>query len=313
MKKRKRLRLKDIQIVDIENFIKEALKKIEKINYPKKGRPKTYSDAFIITIFFIKTINNLSFREVVYWFKQLKGKTPSISTLHYRFSKISLNVLKKLFRILKKKLSNKVKEKKLMIVDGTGFGFDKTFLLKWLRGAELRKVRSHVKVVLIVIRTYEGQDIIYNLETAPAYSDERKLAIKMMKKIRKKVFIILADSLYGMSIKFIKESLKLSDKVLIPIKDGIHNKVRNKIRKQVKEEFKKNKDIYKKRYIIEQVIGKIKNSYGDREMTKSYELSEKYVWIKFIAYNLAVSLSMGLIRSKVTNLFLIIFLSMTKK
>ncbi len=40
------------------------------------------------------------------------------------------------------------------------------------------------------------------------------------------------------------------------------------------------------RYIVEQMIGKMKNGY--RERTKSFEMATKYVWVRFIAYNYCV-------------------------
>ncbi|RKX53685.1 MAG: hypothetical protein DRP30_03990, partial [Thermotoga sp.] len=39
--------------------------------------------------------------------------------------------------------------------------------------------------------------------------------------------------------------------------------------------------------VVEQVIGKIKNAYGQGESVKGLEVAKKEVWVKGIAYNWA--------------------------
>jgi len=70
----------------------------------KRGRPKVYSDSFILLVSFIKTMMNLSFRDTVYHIQHtLKMKSPSVSTLHYRFSKLDERLLEKIFeKVLEK-------------------------------------------------------------------------------------------------------------------------------------------------------------------------------------------------------------------
>ena len=40
----------------------------------------------------------------------------------------------------------------LMVVDGTGFGYNEKRKLNWMRGKKIREVSSHVKVELVVGR-----------------------------------------------------------------------------------------------------------------------------------------------------------------
>ena len=74
---------------------------------------------------------------------------PSLSDLHYRFSKLDENLLKKLFERLLEELYIG-EEIEMIAVDGTGFGYGEKRELKWMRGAQMRKVSSHVKVELLV-------------------------------------------------------------------------------------------------------------------------------------------------------------------
>jgi len=44
----------------------------------------------------------------------------------------------------------KLKEFHCLIADGTGFGYSDTSRLTWLRGKEIRQVKSHIKTELLV-------------------------------------------------------------------------------------------------------------------------------------------------------------------
>ena len=74
------------------NSLRKLLSLIQnKIDQPKKarGRPKTYPDSLIILAFFIKTMMNFSYRDTIYFIQNtLKIDAPSLSDLHYRFSKL---------------------------------------------------------------------------------------------------------------------------------------------------------------------------------------------------------------------------------
>ena len=69
-----------------------------------RGRPKTYSDAFIISIFLYQTLKNLSYREVLEEAFDILGRRPALSTYHYRVSKLPKSLLKFLLRELARKL-----------------------------------------------------------------------------------------------------------------------------------------------------------------------------------------------------------------
>jgi len=71
-----------------------------------------------------------------------------------------------------------------------------------------------------------------------------------------------------MSNKVLEELFKRGFIPVIPVRDGIHMRIRSEMR-----------------YRIEQVVGKIKNSYGDKERAKSYDMPVKSVIAKVILFN----------------------------
>ena len=272
------------------NSIRKLLSLIQnEIDQPKKGRgrPKTYPDSLIILSFFIKTMMNLSYRDTIYFIQNvLKIDAPSISDLHYRFSKLDEKLLKELFEKLLNEL-NIGEEIELIAVDGTGFGYGGKRELNWMRGAQIRKVSSHVKVELIVGKVRD-RAIILGVNMGEAYSDERKLLMEILEKVNIKAKKILADALYGMSKAMLEKFYEISEEVIVPVRDTLHTKVRSGIRKKAKIEYEDKREEYKQRYFIEQVIGKIKNAYGRLERTKSYEMARKHIWAKMILYNWAM-------------------------
>ena len=189
-----------------------------------------------------------------------------------------------------KKLLDKLnigKEIELIAVDGTGFGYGEKRELNWMRGSQIRKVSSHVKVELLVGKV-RGSAIILGVNMGEAYSDERKLLMKILEKVNIKAKKILADALYGMDKKVLKRFYEISEEVIVPVRNTPHTKVRSGIRKKAKIEYEDKREEYKQRYFIEQVIGKIKNAYGRLERTKSYDMARKHIWAKMILYNWAM-------------------------
>ncbi len=175
---------------------------------------------------------NLSYRDTVYFIQNaIKIDAPSLSDLHYRFSKLDEKLLKKLFEKLLEELN--IGEKiELIAVDGTGFGYGGKRELNWMRGAQIRKVSSHVKVELLVGKVRDSS-IIFGVNIAKAYRDERKLLMEILGKVKAKK--ILADALISKDV--FERFYEISEEVIVPVRDTLHTKVRSDIRKRAKKEY----------------------------------------------------------------------------
>ena len=125
-------------------------------------------------------------------------------------------------------------EIELMVVDGTGFGYNEKRKLNWMRGKKIREVSSHVKVELVVGKMGNGKEVIFGVEMGRAYSDERKLLEGMIGKVKARSKYILGDALYGKSVKVLRKLFEKAEEVIVPIKDTLHTRVRDPIRKKVR-------------------------------------------------------------------------------
>ena len=75
----------------IHSITKKLLK--EKTHPKRKGRPKTYPDALIISIFLYQILRGLSFREVLEEAKRTFKNVPTLSDYHYRVKKMPKTTL----------------------------------------------------------------------------------------------------------------------------------------------------------------------------------------------------------------------------
>ncbi len=71
----------------------------------------------------------------------------------------------------------------------------------------------------------------------------------------------------------------------MPVRDTTHTRVRNSVRLWAKGNYESRRKVYKKnRYRIEQVIGIVKNRFGDR--VRDFHTASLYVLARFALYNL---------------------------
>jgi hypothetical protein len=61
------------------------------------------------------------------------------------------------------------------LIDATGFGFDESYKLKILRGKELRKIKSYIRLEAIVGVTDNNYVFIDGFYLDKAYSNENKM------------------------------------------------------------------------------------------------------------------------------------------
>jgi len=148
----------------------------KKENKRRRGRPPVYQDHLIVAALLLKVLKGLSLRDLEEELKDLFPKAPDFTTLWYRFKKPEQSYLREVIRETAQRIREKLgaKEFHCLIADGTGFGYSDTFKLLWMRGKEIRRVKSHVKTELLV-GVVKGKAVVVGVNTGKAYSDECKL------------------------------------------------------------------------------------------------------------------------------------------
>ena len=266
--------------------------------YPFKrkiGRPKKYPDEIILTLLFLQVAWNLSFRDLEYFAVQIFGREniPDFSTYYYRLKQLSPIFLIDFLNFISRRLLGKYhKELRLIIIDGTGFKYDEIYPLKILRGKEIKKVKSHVKAVILSVHLENGKRFILTALSDKSYASEVKLGEQILRWLNERGFTLrvlkgktfLGDKAYD-SIEFIEEVVLAGLIPYIKVKEtvGIKSKLRLKCKKLVESD-----DTYRYRGLIESIFGEIKQDVGSYERTKSFHVAQLFVLSKFILFNLGV-------------------------
>ena len=290
MKRRVNIKRMDLKELYERLFVK--LDKVyEKLKKKKRGRPKKYKESLIYFALAFKIIRNLSYRDLEYQLKELNlfDKVPNFSSMFYRFNKLNELIIgyfiKKIAGLIKL-----IENISYSIIDATGFGFDESFNLKMLRGEELRKIKSHIRLEAIVGVSERNYTFIDGFYLDKAYSNENKMLFELLKNYSFSSKFVLADALYSTN----KLAKFLIDKLLIPIiptKNTFRQKIKNHYRLKLKEYYEKYKLLYKKRNLIENTFAKIKISFGDKENTKNPNFAKKFILMKLLLLNFATYLA----------------------
>jgi len=254
---------------------------------PKRGRPPTYPDHVILFALLLKVLENLPLRDLEQRLKDLFPNAPDHTTLWYRFRKIENSYLKKLIRATAREIIRglKAREFHCLIADGTGFGYSDTFKLLWMKGKEIRQVRSHVKTELLV-GVVKGRAVVVGVNTGKSYSDECKLLSPMLRSLKFRARYFLGDAYYGKA-DVLSRVKRLNMDAIVPVRNTTHTRVRNPYRLWAKENYERKRKVYRKnRYRVEQVIGIVKNRFGDRDCVRDFHTASLYVLARFALYNL---------------------------
>ncbi|MCS6875720.1 MAG: hypothetical protein NZM36_02520 [Aquificaceae bacterium] len=180
----------------LSKLIKKLIEQFYSQNPPPKrpGRPPVYPTEIIILAAILKIHKNVSYRTLELILKDRLGHSPDFSTIFYRFKKLNPEllsfVLSKTAEICEKVLD--IKEYHAVVADATGFGYDDTVKLSYLRGKQIRQVKAHVKTeALIGVRG--KKKIVLGVAVGEAYADELKLLWSMLDRAEFKAQHFVAD------------------------------------------------------------------------------------------------------------------------
>jgi hypothetical protein len=241
MRRRKRVRV-NVKRVNLRELYEQLFVKLDKLyenihKKRKKGRPRKYKESLIYFASAFKVSRNLSYRDLEHQLKELDlfDKIPDFSSMFYRFKQINKLILgyfiKKIANLIKT-----IRKIEYSLIDATGFGFDESYKLKMLRGKELRKVKSHIRLEAIVEVTDNNYVFIDGFYLDKAYSNENKMLFELLKNYSFSSKFVIADALYS-TVKFAKFALSKKLIPIIPTKDTLYSKVRNRFRKVLKNYY----------------------------------------------------------------------------
>lgn len=263
----------------------------------KRGRPKKYPDEVILTLLFLQVTWRLSFRDLELFAVQLLGRenVPDFSTYYYRLQKLPPDLLVDFLNFLARKLLSKHhKQIKFLVIDGTGFKYDELYPLKILRGLDIKKVKSHVKVVALSVHLRNGKRFVLTVASEGSYASEVKVGERIICWFSERGFIkralegkpLLGDKAYD-SVRFMELVEGAGLLAYIKVKETFRKGIKSEVRRRAKERVEAG-GVYRYRRLIESIFGEVKQSVGSYERTKSFHLARLFAVAKFCLFNLCI-------------------------
>jgi len=284
-------------------FAKKVAMMVEKLilegggSKVRRGRPRKYENWEVIFALMVKDGERLPYRKVEERLRELGERTMDYTTICYRVKRMGADGEGRgfLIRLIKLEVEKgmrilKAKEFWLFIADGTGIGYKDSYKMRWCRGSEIREVSCHVKVEVLVGRV-RGVDMVVGCRVGKAYADENKLLEEIFRDVKYRATYFLGDRYYskGKVIRMVRERNIVP---VIPTENTLRKRVRSEERRWAKKMYEKYRDIYKKRYIVEQVFSVVKRRYDDRVLTKNQGIAELHALAMFALYNLELLFSL---------------------
>ena len=86
----------------IEKYFKD-----NNLTCSKRGRPRKYEDVWILTLWLYQNLRRISYRKVLEEARKFGFPTPTLSTYHYRVSKLPLDISQYLLTKIEEILAHK--------------------------------------------------------------------------------------------------------------------------------------------------------------------------------------------------------------
>ena len=137
---------------------KKYLKENPLVRLRQRGRPRTYDNTLILTLWLYQTLWRASYREVLEIAQQAGFSTPALSTYHYRVSQLPLKLFQYLIIQIGKNLTSQNSTPwRLYWLMTLGLVFQDRYALSLCRGETLRQVRAHMRLVILAMVDVKGR------------------------------------------------------------------------------------------------------------------------------------------------------------
>lgn len=175
------------------------------------------------------------------------------------------------------------------LVDGTGVGYALPFHAQYRRGREIRKLRSHVKVV--AVGYWQGGRVwLVGVQLGKAYADEGKLLGEWVLQHGlgglPDSTLLVGDKLYGYRARLLEQLEGSGWLPVMRVEDGLRQRVRSGSGLRARARAQQYAEVLDGRYRIEQVFGSVKGVYGSYVGSVSWLGARSWAWGMWVLWNM---------------------------
>jgi hypothetical protein len=267
----------------ILSYVEQFLKDRPLPQIRRRGRSKIYTDEFIIALWLFQVLHKFSYREVLEYVSNEGYSVPALGNYHYRVKKLPLERLQNLIGSVSKEFFRREGIRlKGIVVDGTGFGYRERYVLRWLRGTEVKEVSAHVKVVVIVGVDERNRIIPLDCEVSGAYTSEIVMLRGLLERMRKGLDVPFVGDKGFDAVDILKILKERGCELGIRMKETWRMGIRHPLRKESKEGWERwGKGM---RYLIGGLFGNVKLKLGSVFPLMREDLALKRALAVFVLY-----------------------------
>jgi hypothetical protein len=268
-----------------------------------RGRKPLYPEALILTLALLQVAQQASYRQLLFGLAPQLLPThalPALGTWLYRLQTLPEARWHALLTWLAEQgiaLEPPAKplEKPLVLVDGTGWGFDTPYYAQYRRGAEIRQMRSHVKGV--VLGYWQGGVVwLVGASLGDAYANEAHLMAEWLDRygaaggtglpVPCGEALWVGDKLYGRQARLLERVEAVGWLPVVRVAPSLYQQVRAPSRLRAWGRLEEYGWALKERYRIEQVFGSVKGAYGSYMGCRRAAYVRVRVWGQLVLWNM---------------------------
>jgi hypothetical protein len=268
-----------------------------------RGRNPLYPEALILTLALLQVAQQASYRQLLFGLAPQLLPThalPALGTWLYRLQTLPEARWHALLTWLAEQgialeQPAKPSEKPLVLVDGTGWGFDTPYYAQYRRGAAIRQMRSHVKGV--VLGYWRGGAVwLVGASLGEAYANEAHLMAEWLDRygaaggtglpVPCGEALWVGDKLYGRQARLLERVEAVGWLPVVRVAPSLYQSVRAPSRLRAWGRLGEYGWALKERYRIEQVFGSVKGAYGSYMGCRRVAYVRVRVWGQLVLWNM---------------------------
>jgi hypothetical protein len=253
-----------------------------------RGRPREYDDSLILAIASVQNLYGFSYREALEFGNLFFEGIPSLSDFHYRISVLEDGFTEGFLVFLAEKLIKAGLKPDAYLIDGTGWSYHDLYPQELLRGAQVRKIKSHVRTIALV-GVVGKKRFVLDAIPGKAYASEVKLGTKLIKQITfSRGSPFCADKAYD-SINFLKTIIGKGCLPVVKIKgdESRHMNINHPLRIESCLNSS-NPELYNKRSLVEGLFGNTKEKTGSNVRVFRTDIAQRFALIRLALFNISM-------------------------